>query len=244
MSVRERSQAVTPQLGGLHGRVLHALGLAICDGQLAAGDLLYIDELAASHGVSRSVVREVLRVLASMGMVESRRKLGTRVLPQSEWNVFDPQVIRWRLASDGRLAHQRSIIQLRGAVEPEAARLAAVHATADLASDLIGLAAKMWAAGQSNDNDEFLALDIEFHRLVLLGSGNEMFLKLHEPVAVALAGRHEYGLMPHHPDIQALEWHAEVARAIQRRDGERARSAMRSIMDQAMYEMEAIWQQG
>lgn len=241
---RERSPAVVPALQGLHARVLHEIGLSICGGQLAPGDLLYIDELAESHAVSRSVVREVLRVLASMGMVESRRKLGTRILPRSQWNVFDPQVIRWRLASDGRLGHQRSITQLRAAVEPEAARLAADLATADLASDLVGLAAKMWAAGQSDDIDEFLTLDIEFHRLVLAGSGNEMFLKLHEPVAAVLAGRHEHGLMPHHPDAQALELHAEVAHAIQRRDGERARSAMRSIMDHAMDEMEAIWRQG
>ncbi len=244
MSEPEGSPAVEPPLSGLHARVLSEIGLAICGGRLAPGDLLFIDELAERHAVSRSVVREVLRVLASMAMVESRRKLGTRILPQSQWNVFDPQVIRWRLASDGRLAQLRSITQLRGAVEPEAARLAAGLATADAASDLVGLAAKMWAAGQSADTDEFLALDIEFHRLVLAGSGNEMFLKLHEPVAAVLAGRHEYGLMPHHPDVQALELHAEVAQAIQRRDGERARSAMRSIMDQAMDEMKAIWQLG
>ena len=230
-------------LGGLHARVLHQIGLAICGGELAPDTVLYIDDLVEHYAVSRSVVREVLRVLSSMALVESRRKMGTRILPPSEWNVYDPQVIRWRLASGGRPAQLRSITQLRGAVEPEAARLAAEVATPESASDLVGLAAKMWAAGQSGNAAEFLALDIEFHRLVLASSGNEMFMKLHELVATVLAGRLNYGLMPHHPDEEALELHAEVARAIQRHDGDRARAAMLRIMDLAMEEMRTSWQQ-
>ncbi len=228
-------------LTGLHARVLNEIGLAICAGRLAPGALLYIDELAERHAVSRSVVREVLRVLASMALVESRRRLGTRILPASEWNVYDPQVIRWRLASEGRLAQLRSIMQLRGAVEPEAARLGAELASPAVASDLVGLAARMWAAGQRDDEQDFLALDIEFHRLVLASSGNEMFVKLHELVAALLTGRHDYGLMPHHPRREALELHADVAQAIQRHDGERARASMVSIMDKAMGEMKELW---
>lgn len=227
---------------GLHAQVLNQLGLAVCGGELLPGTVLYIDELVERYAVSRSVVREVLRVLSSMALVESRRKRGTRILPRSEWNVYDPQVISWRLASGGRLDQLRSITELRGAVEPEAARLAAERATPDTASDLVGIAAKMWAAGQGDDEKEFLSLDIEFHRLVLASSGNEMFLKLHEIVATVLAGRHLYGLMPHRPDDEALDLHAEVATAIQRRDGARARDAMRRIMDQALNEMRpAAW---
>ncbi len=228
-------------LSGLHGQVLSQLGLAICGGELVPGTILYIDELVERYAVSRSVVREVLRVLSSMALVESRRKRGTWVLPQSEWNVYDPQVISWRLASGGRLDQLRSITELRGAVEPEAARLAAERATPDAASDLVGIAAKMWAAGQGDDEKEFLSLDIDFHRLVLASSRNEMFLRLYAIVATVLAGRHLYGLMPHHPDEEALDLHAEVATAIQRRDGARARDAMRRIMDQALDEMKALW---
>ena len=174
-------------------------------------------------------------------MVASRRRIGTLILPAADWNVYDPQVIRWRLASEGRLGQLRSITELRGAVEPEAARLAAERATPAEASSLVGIAAKMWAAGQGEDEDEFLALDIEFHRLVLASSGNEMFLKLHELVAEVLTGRHHYGLMPHHPHEQALQLHAEVAQAIQHHDGDRAREAMLHIMEQAMEEMKSLW---
>jgi DNA-binding FadR family transcriptional regulator len=223
--------------------VLDQLGAAICSGELAPGSVLYIDDLADQRAVSRSVVREVLRVLAAMGLVDTRRRVGTLIRPASDWNVFDPQVIRWRLASADRIAQLRSLTELRTAVEPQAAWLAATRATPDEASDLVGIAAKMWAAGKAGNETEFLRLDIEFHRQVLLSSGNEMFVKLQQLVAEVLTGRHHYELMPHHPAEQALQLHADVAQAIQRHDGERAKAAMVHIMEQAMSEMKSIWEQ-
>jgi DNA-binding FadR family transcriptional regulator len=130
---------------------------------------------------------------------------------------------------------------LRTAVEPQAARLAAERTSADAGSDLVSTAAKMWAAGQQGDEAEFLRLDIDFHRQVLAGSGNDMFVKLHELVAEVLAGRHHYGLMPRYPQDEALRLHADVAQAIQRRDGVRAQEAMVRIMQQALDEMKSMW---
>ena len=101
----------------------------------------------------------------------------------------------------------------------------------------------MWAAGKGGDEERSSRLDIEFHRLVLAASGNEMFLKLSELVAEVLTGRHHYGLMPHHPDEEALQLHADVAQAIQRRDGERALRRDAQVMDQAIDEMKSLWRQ-
>src|SRR5699024_9392578 len=153
------------------------------------------------HAVSRSVVREVLRVLSSMGLVESRRRVGTIIQQAHGWNVYDPQVIRWRLAGSARIAQLRSITELRSAIEPAAAGLAAERADPREASELVALAAQMWEAGRAGEMDHFLTLDIEFHRRVLAASGNEMFEHLHQPVAEVLTGRHAYGLMPHHPHV-------------------------------------------
>ena len=232
-----------PAEAGLHARVLDHLGTAICGGEVPAGSVLNIDDLVDRYAVSRSVIREVLRVLASMGLIETRRRVGVMIRPAEVWNVFDPQVIRWRLASAGRMAQMRSITELRTAIEPHAAWLAAGRVDHDEASELVGLAAKMWAAGKAGDEARFLSLDIEFHRRVLVASGNEMFVKLQELVAEVLTGRHHYHLMPHHPDEQALQLHADVAQAIQRRDGERARQAMVQIMEQAFDEMKSMWEQ-
>ncbi|GAA3597721.1 FCD domain-containing protein [Nonomuraea rosea] len=227
---------------GLHARVLDHLGTDICSGEVTAGSVLSIEDLVDRYQVSRSVIREVLRVLASMGLIETRRRVGIMIQSAEAWKVFDPQVIRWRLASDGRMAQMRSITELRTAVEPHAAWLAAERIGNDEASELVGLAGKMWAAGKAGDEARFLDLDIDFHRRVLAASGNEMFAKLQLIVAEVLAGRHHYHLMPHYPDEQALQLHADVAQAIQRRDGERARKAMVGIMEQGFAEMKSMWE--
>lgn len=227
---------------GLHAQVLDQLGTAICNGDLAAGAVLSIDDLIDRYQVSRSVIREVLRVLASMGLIETRRRVGIMIQPPEAWSVFDPQVIRWRLASDHRMAQMRSITELRTAIEPHAAWLAAQRIDGDEASELVGLAAKMWAAGKAGDEARFLSLDIDFHRRVLIASGNEMFAKLQLIVAEVLAGRHHYHLMPHYPHEHALQLHIDVAQALQRGDGERAREAMVAIMEQGFAEMRSMWE--
>ncbi|MHA7276019.1 FadR/GntR family transcriptional regulator [Arthrobacter sp. HLT1-21] len=226
---------------GLHASVIDQMGLAIGAGEWAPGSVMRIEELEERYGVSRSVIREVLRVLASMGMVESRRRVGVQVLPATEWNLYDRQVIRWRLASPGRVAQLRSLTELRTAIEPQAARLAALRAPLADASELMGLAGKLWAAGQDGDTELFLTLDIQFHRLVLSSSGNEMFGKLNSLVAEVLTGRTHYGLMPEHPHEEALQLHVDVAGAIQRGNPVDAHQSMLAIMERAMTEMSTLW---
>src|SRR5690606_10894722 len=128
---------------GLHSRVLDELGQAICEGRLAAGTIVTTEALASRYQVSRSVIRESLRTLAAMGMVASKQRVGNRILPLSEWNVYDPGVIRWRLAGRARLEQLRSITELRTAIEPEAARLAAHRGTLAQAGELVGLAGRL-----------------------------------------------------------------------------------------------------
>lgn len=245
MHTAEHSQVsmATPAVvfSGLHASVVDRMGLAMSAGDMASGSIVRIEELEERFGVSRSVIREALRVLASMGMVESRRRVGVQVLPATEWNLYDPQVIRWRLASPGRVAQLRSLTELRTAVEPQAARLAALRAPLADASELMGLAGKLWAAGQNGDTELFLKLDIQFHRLVLSSSGNEMFGKLNSLVAEVLTGRTHYGLMPEHPHEEALQMHVDVASAIQRGNPADAQVAMLAIMNRAMDEMSTLW---
>jgi DNA-binding FadR family transcriptional regulator len=243
MGVAARIEHGGTVLSGLHARLLDNLGTAICGGALRAGTVLFIDDLAEQHQVSRSVVREALRVLSSMGLVESRRRVGTIIQDPRGWNVYDPLVIRWRLAGPGRIAQLRSITELRSAIEPAAAGLAAERAEPREASQLVALAARLWEAGRAGEMDLFLELDVEFHRRVLAASGNEMFEHLHRPVAEVLTGRHAYGLMPHHPHVDALQLHVDVAQAIQRGDLERARDAMVRIMERTMDETKTIWQE-
>lgn len=225
----------------LHSVLVQNLGLAIAEGTLAANSILRLDELETRYDVSRSVVREATRVLCSMGMLESRRRLGTVVQPDNCWNLYDPQVIRWRLASSKRLEQLQALNELRGAIEPQAARLAAARASWDAGSDLVSQAARLWAAGQRGDKEEFLRLDIEFHGAVLKASGNPMFSQLHNLVAEVLTGRTEHGLTPHLPHHEALQLHVDVASAIQRGEADAAHAAMNRIVEQSTEEMATIW---
>ncbi|MCU6480584.1 DNA-binding FadR family transcriptional regulator [Arthrobacter silviterrae] len=227
----------------LHSSLVDKLGLAIVTGEFPVGAVLSVEELESRYGVSRSVVREVIRVLSSLGLLASRRRLGTLVQPQSAWNLYDPHVIRWRLASGSRLEQLRSLGELRSAVEPMAAKLAAARASFTQASDLVALSAKMWASGQASDLETFLKLDVEFHAKLLEASGNEMFAQLNSLVTEVLKGRIEHGLMPHSPNHHAMGFHSDVANAVQRGNGDAAQAAMTKIVEQSMDEMGVIWSQ-
>ena len=228
---------------GLHSRVLDELGQAICEGRMPADSTFTAEALENKYHVSRSVIRESLRALEAMGMVTSKRRVGNRVLPITDWNVYDLRVIRWRLAGKGRLDQLRSLTQLRTAIEPEAARLAASRAELGQASDLVGLSGRLWAAGRAGDQELFLAIDVQFHALVMEMSGNEMFTRLSNLVSEVLIGRTNYGLMPKFPHDEALQMHVDVANGIQSGNAETAASAMVGIMHRTEKEMAQIWEQ-
>lgn len=225
----------------LHSQLLEELGARITSGAIAAGTVLQADSIAARHGVSRTVVREVLRVLQSLGMVRSVKRLGIRVRPATDWNLFDPMIIRWRLAHASTGGQLRSLTELRSAVEPKAAELAALHREDREAAALLALAVEMVEVGGSEDLMRFLELDIEFHRAVLVASGNEMFRQLDLVIAEVLAARTHQGLMPNRPHQDALDQHMRVADAIWARDADGAHAAMDRIMRRTLAEVSETW---
>jgi DNA-binding FadR family transcriptional regulator len=226
--------------GGLHARVLAELGPAIASGDHPPGTVLRIDELERRYGVSRTVVREAVRVLEAMHLVETRRRVGITVRPTEAWNVFDPAVIRWRLAGADRPRQLRSLTMLRTAVEPVAAGLAAVAATPEQCRDLTLLAAEMAAAGRASDLRAYLVHDIAFHRVILRASGNEMFARLGDVVAEVLTGRTEHHVMFSTPDPEAVTLHVRVAEAVRARDVEAAERLMREICVGALRELDIL----
>ncbi|KRA31245.1 MULTISPECIES: FadR/GntR family transcriptional regulator [unclassified Nocardioides] len=217
----------------LHDNVLDALGERIVSGALAAGTVLTLDVIDSEYDVSRSVSREAVRVLASMGMVASRQRVGVTVQPRTSWRVFDPRLIRWRLDSEDRVAQLRSLGELRSGFEPVAAGLAAVRATPEQCGALATAASDMVVHGRSGDLAAFLAADVLFHQLVLEASGNEMLAALDGVVAEVLTGRTHHHLMPAHPKDEAIDLHVEVARAVRSGDAVAARAAMAAIIEEA-----------
>lgn len=227
-------------LAGQHSRALDEMGHLICSGELAPGSSLTLEAMEERLGISRSVARETVRVLEAMRLVASRRRIGVVVLPESEWNLYDPQVIRWRLDSPDRAEQLASMVELRAAIEPEAARLAATRASAQQVSELMALSGQLWAAGEQGDHEAFLELDVQFHARVLELSDNAMFSRLDGLIGQLLVSRTEHGLVPDRPASVALQLHVDVAGAIQRRDPEAAYAIMRSILVTALDEIDIL----
>ena len=223
-----------PNVGALHDNVLTALGTGIVSGGLLPGQVITLDDVSTTHGVSRSVAREAIRVLESMGMVASRRRVGINIQPQERWNVFDPRVIRWRLESSDRATQLVSLSELRRGFEPAAAALAARRADPHQCRIMAAAVSDMVMHGRSGDLEAYLLADKVFHQTLLEASGNEMFRALNGVVAEVLTGRTHHGMMPATPNPMAIELHDHVARAIRMRDETAAEHAMRAIIDEAM----------
>ncbi len=226
--------------GALHAGVLDALGSRLVSGALASGDVLTLDGIAREYAVSMPVAREAIRVLESMGMVSSRRRVGVTVLARGSWNVFDPRLIRWRLdggSGGDRTGQLLSLSELRRGFEPLAASLAAERATPQQCARLSASVADMVVHGRSGDLEAYLVADVAFHQTLLEASGNEMMTALGEVVTEVLAGRTHHGMMPDRPNPEAIALHDGVSRAVLLKDPVAAEAAMRRIIDEAVTAM-------
>jgi DNA-binding FadR family transcriptional regulator len=153
-------------------------------------------------GISRAMAREVLQVLHQKQLVALHPRAGATVLAPAQWDVFDQDVIRWRLRSAPRL-QMRSLTEIRQAIEPRAANLAAQRASAEVCRDLISLSRRLRMLGTDKEafkdlgdagekhRGEYSDVDVQFHETLLKGSGNEMFLALARPTTKALRFRIE-----------------------------------------------------
>lgn len=219
-----RKMTTSPALGSVHDALVERIGAAIVQGEHAPGARLVTTELA--DGASRGAGREAVRVLESLGLVRVRRKTGIEVRAREEWNVYAPEIIGWRLAGPGRDEQLRELHQLRGAIEPLAARLAAVHATDAQRQEMVAAVLEMARTEHDADGAVYLSADIRFHRTLLAASANAMFAALGSVVESVLVGRTQHHLMPHDANPLAVRWHQDVAFAI---TGGRADAAAESM---------------
>ncbi len=167
---------------GLQGRVIEALGQDIIGGRYKPGDLLPREaELTEEYGVSRTSVREAMKVLAAKGLVEIRQKIGTRVRHTDLWSVFDSDILRWYAEQGKGDEIMRDLIELRQILEPAAARLAAGRSTM---TDLRRIElAYLEMVDSARDNSRYAACDVEFHMAVYGASHNALLQRFGRLVA-------------------------------------------------------------
>lgn len=222
-----------PQSGyrgrGLHRQIVETLAAAIVSGELSEGDLLDVDKLCRRFDVSRTVVRESLKVLAAKGMVDARQNRGTFVRPRDDWALLDPDLVRWQSAVEFSETMMRSLRELRILIEPGAARLAAQRANAD-DRERLQRALDDYAAA-ADDPARAADADVAFHELVLHATKNELLVRLRNVLGVALSVR-DRQVVPRVVD-DPIPSHREVLDAIVAGDPEAAERAMREVVMRA-----------
>ena len=216
----------------LYASLLQQLGSRILRGDLPPGTQLdNVEELSAAHGVSRTVMREVIRVLTDKGMLESRPRTGTRVRPRDAWNFLDPDLLAWRYGATSERVDTQALFELRRAIEPAAGALAAQRATAEQIAELEGYFALM--EQYADDGPRFAEPDLAFHQLILRMTGNELIGSLAALMAAALAM--SFRLSDANPLGQrpSLPLHRQVIDCIRNRDADGARDALLRLLDDA-----------
>lgn len=214
---------------GLHGQLVQQLGQMIVAGDLGADRPLVPEEIGQRFEVSRTVVRESLRVLEAKGLVSARPNVGTRVRPVSDWNLLDPDIIEWRAFGPQRDDQRGELCQLRAAIEPLAARLAAERGRDEVQQRVADMVEIMGQALTQGDSLTFSRADAEFHGLLLQSAGNRMLEHLAGILSSALqvSGGPSAGCV--RPGEAVIAHHQQIADALAVGDGGAAESAMHRL---------------
>ena len=213
-------------MANLHSELVDKLGLRIVRGDYPPGTRIDVDSLEPEFRVSKTAIREALRVIREKGLIDSWPKRGTIVNERSAWKLLDSDVIMWRRSArrdDDRLLSELS--QLRDVIEPAAAKLAAQFRTDDDVEALRRSFEEFEKAGQ--DVERLSAADQDFHLHLLRATHNELMMRLDVVIVHALNARNR---IQHHPGARWLDPvpdHHAVLDAVIAGDAEAAEAAMR-----------------
>ncbi|WP_260600392.1 FadR/GntR family transcriptional regulator [Sphingomonas endolithica] len=217
----------------LHGAIAHKLGVAILSAEYAPGDILPGEvAFAGTLGVSRSAYREAVQVLTAKGLVESRPKAGTRVLPRNRWNLLDPDVLAWAFAGEPDIKFVRGLFELRGIVEPAAAAFAAERrdrADLKVMKDCLAAMRRHTLATEAGR-----AADREFHATVLHATRNDALIVLSASIGAAISWTTQFKQRARDLPRNPIPDHVRVYDAIVAADAPGASAAMRTLIDLAL----------
>jgi len=210
----------------LHAQVVDDIVGRIVSGELPPGSLLPSEpDMSVNFGVSRTVVREALRVLGAKGLIDVRHGSGTRVTPPDRWDPLDASILTVRRERGQLGAVLQDLIEARGIIECEIAALAAVRHAPHHRRRIETLLVAMRDA--LDGSALFVEADAGFHDTLVAASGNRVLMRMMEPVHELI--HFGQSLTNAIPGIlaRALADHEAIATAVFARDADAAREAMR-----------------
>jgi GntR family galactonate operon transcriptional repressor len=234
------SQIQTMQ--SLHNRVTRALALQLIQAE-RNGQLIAFpneSELCRQLGVSRSILREAVKVLENKGMVQVRPRSGTRAMPRSEWNQLDPDILAWQSQMKPDPRFLRDLCEVRLAIEPIAAGFAALRANQEEIATIKDCLRRRLQILAAEDLEGAIDADLSYHTAVVAGSHNPLFQQLnatiHDPYRVALS----YTLLLPASVALELEEYRKLTEAIEERNPLAARQSSEEIVGFAMLAVEQV----
>jgi DNA-binding FadR family transcriptional regulator len=215
--------------GSLHQAVAEDIGARILKGEYAPGTLLPNEaSWCKTYHVSRTAVREAIKMLAAKGLIVSRTKIGSRVQPRERWNLLDRDMLGWYCSAMDPRQFLADIQQVRLILEPEAAALAAVNRTEEQMQAIEVAMRAMWEA---RSHEEVVASDVNFHLSILAAAGNELLVPFGFLIESALANLFDYTVRRTDDWKYAAPLHANIVKAIRQKKPAAARLAVRSLLN-------------
>jgi len=220
----------------IHGQVVRAIAIRILSGEFRPGSLLPSEtELCESLKISRSALREAIRVLSAKGLVRTRPRVGTLVREIEDWSLLDPEMLEWSMACPPSPEFVRSLLEARRVIEPAAARFAALRASARNVAELEAAYERMERT--PDDLVAFNEADVDFHRGLLRASHNLIFQQMWTTISAALAYSFRISTGQARSPADSLPFHREVVERIRLRDPEGAHSSMSRLLDIAALDL-------
>jgi DNA-binding FadR family transcriptional regulator len=225
---------LTPEKGlNLTQQIAHYLGKAIISGEYGDHNPVPSEAVLCEQlQVSRSAAREAVKSLAAKGLLSSRARQGIRVLPETQWNLFDADILGWIRDSNPSLELLREFSELRIAIEPEAAMLAAQRQNE--ASMAIILAALNRMREAEIGLDDPLEADIAFHLSILNASENRFFMQLGRIIDTTLRVSIRYTNMLSGVQAAPYSEHKPIYDAIAAGKPDKARKASEKLVGDAL----------
>ncbi|WP_086930430.1 FadR/GntR family transcriptional regulator [Agarilytica rhodophyticola] len=213
--------------------IVDELGQAVVCGTYSDANPFPIEaELCEQYDVSRSILREAVKMLTSKGLLRARPRQGTWVQPESSWNLLDPQVLGWLLNRKFSIDLLIEFTEVRRVMEPQAAEHAAMRASDKAIAEIHHAISRMEAAARGDDDP--LLSDIAFHVAILDASGNRFFHQLKDLTTTALKISIRFTNQYKGVPLADVEDHRKVANAIADHKPKAARRHMSALLDEAM----------
>jgi len=196
-------------------------------------------DLGARFVVSRTVVREAVKLLAAKGMVVSRPKTGTRVRPRADWNLLDPDVLAWQHELGPSEEFLLNLCEARLIIEPAAGRLAAVRATEE---EIVALEAWYHCMARAvNDVETYIEADMRLHNAIVAAAHNETLQQINKMIAVALRASLLVTTQVPGSSAAVLPLHWDAVAAIRDHDAQGAEETLRALVLQATADIKKVF---